>query len=114
MVSDPKQVPFDRWLAGDRKALSEGQLRGMALTPDGETLYLAMQTAEHVELWIVRPRAKDSRRLAQLPAGEHELVLERHAGDRHHGHPVRGLHAGLEGLNSGRGRAWWAGARRGV
>ena len=31
VVTDAKQVPFDRWLAGDRKALSEGQLRGMAL-----------------------------------------------------------------------------------
>lgn len=31
LVTDPKQVPFDRWLAGDKKALSDGQQRGMAL-----------------------------------------------------------------------------------
>jgi cytochrome c peroxidase len=31
VVTDAKQVPFDRWLAGDKKALSEQQMRGMAL-----------------------------------------------------------------------------------
>ncbi len=31
LVSDPKQVPFDRYMAGDKKALSTPQLRGMAL-----------------------------------------------------------------------------------
>lgn len=31
IVTDPKQVPFDRWLAGDKKALNESQQRGMAL-----------------------------------------------------------------------------------
>jgi cytochrome c peroxidase len=31
LVSDPKQVPFDRWLAGDKKALDDAQQRGMAL-----------------------------------------------------------------------------------
>lgn len=31
VVTDAKQVPFDRWLAGDRKALSDAQQRGMAL-----------------------------------------------------------------------------------
>jgi cytochrome c peroxidase len=31
VVTDPKQVPFDRWLAGGRKALDASQLRGMAL-----------------------------------------------------------------------------------
>jgi len=31
LVSDPKQVPFDRYLAGDKKALSEAQIRGMEL-----------------------------------------------------------------------------------
>ncbi|MGE0671432.1 MAG: cytochrome-c peroxidase [Methylibium sp.] len=31
VVSDAKQVPFDRWLAGDKKALSDAQQRGMAL-----------------------------------------------------------------------------------
>lgn len=31
VVTDAKQVPFDRWLAGDRKALNASQLRGMAL-----------------------------------------------------------------------------------
>jgi cytochrome c peroxidase len=31
IVSDAKQVPFDRYLAGDKKALSESQVRGMAL-----------------------------------------------------------------------------------
>lgn len=31
VVTDAKQVPFDRWLAGDKKALSESQQRGMAL-----------------------------------------------------------------------------------
>ncbi len=30
LVSDAKKVPFDRYLAGDKKALSESQLRGMA------------------------------------------------------------------------------------
>lgn len=31
LVSDPKKVPFDRYAMGDKKALSEAQLRGMAL-----------------------------------------------------------------------------------
>lgn len=31
VVTDPRQVPFDRWLAGDKKALNAAQLRGMAL-----------------------------------------------------------------------------------
>lgn len=31
VVTDAKQVPFDRWLAGDKKALSDSQQRGMAL-----------------------------------------------------------------------------------
>ena len=35
VVTDAKQVPFDRWLAGDKKALSESQQRGMALQRQG-------------------------------------------------------------------------------
>lgn len=31
IISDAKQVPFDRYMAGDKKALSEGAQRGMAL-----------------------------------------------------------------------------------
>ncbi len=31
VITDAKQVPFDRWLAGDKKALNDQQLRGMAL-----------------------------------------------------------------------------------
>lgn len=31
LVSDPKKVPFDRYMAGDRKALNDSQLRGMAV-----------------------------------------------------------------------------------
>ncbi len=31
LVSDRKQVPFDRYLAGDKRALSESQVRGLAL-----------------------------------------------------------------------------------
>ncbi|HET8577363.1 MAG TPA: cytochrome c peroxidase [Methylomirabilota bacterium] len=31
IVSDPKKVPFDRYMTGDKKALTEAQLRGMAL-----------------------------------------------------------------------------------
>ena len=31
VVTDAKQVPFDRWQAGDKKALSESQQRGLAL-----------------------------------------------------------------------------------
>ena len=31
LVSDAKMVPFDRYMAGDKKALSDSQLRGMAL-----------------------------------------------------------------------------------
>lgn len=31
IVSDPKQVPFDRYMKGDKKALSEAALRGKAL-----------------------------------------------------------------------------------
>ncbi len=31
IVTDAKQVPFDRWLAGDKKALGDAQQRGMAL-----------------------------------------------------------------------------------
>ncbi len=31
IVSDPKKVPFDRYMMGDKKAMTEAQLRGMAL-----------------------------------------------------------------------------------
>lgn len=31
LVSDPKKVPFDRYMAGDKGALSESQVRGMAV-----------------------------------------------------------------------------------
>ncbi|MGE0674642.1 MAG: cytochrome-c peroxidase [Methylibium sp.] len=31
LVTDAKQVPFDRWLAGDKQALNAAQQRGMAL-----------------------------------------------------------------------------------
>jgi cytochrome c peroxidase len=31
LVTDPKKVPLDRWLAGDKQALSAAQQRGMAL-----------------------------------------------------------------------------------
>lgn len=31
LVSDPKQVPFDRYMAGDKKALSDSAQRGMAV-----------------------------------------------------------------------------------
>jgi len=31
VITDAKQVPFDRWLAGDKKALNASQQRGMAL-----------------------------------------------------------------------------------
>lgn len=31
VVTDAKQVPFDRWLAGDKKALNTSQLRGLTL-----------------------------------------------------------------------------------
>jgi len=31
VVTDAKQVPFDRWLAGDKKALSAAQQRGLVL-----------------------------------------------------------------------------------
>jgi cytochrome c peroxidase len=31
VITDAKQVPFDRWLAGDKKALNDQQMRGMAL-----------------------------------------------------------------------------------
>jgi cytochrome c peroxidase len=31
IVTDPQQVPLDRWLAGDKQALDDAQLRGMAL-----------------------------------------------------------------------------------
>lgn len=31
IVTDAKQVPFDRWLAGDKKALTDSQQRGLAL-----------------------------------------------------------------------------------
>lgn len=31
LITDAKQVPFDRWLAGDKKALTDSQQRGLAL-----------------------------------------------------------------------------------
>lgn len=31
VITDAKQVPFDRWLAGDKKALTDAQLRGLGL-----------------------------------------------------------------------------------
>lgn len=47
---------------------NSGNVRAMTLSPDGEVLYVLIQTAENHELWVNRLRAQEMRRAATFPA----------------------------------------------
>ncbi|MEP7296688.1 MAG: S41 family peptidase [Burkholderiales bacterium] len=49
---------------------NSGDVRAMAMTPDGETLLFIMKTADSYELWINRMRKKELKRVAGFPAGK--------------------------------------------
>ena len=56
-----------------------GDLRDQAVTPDGEQLFYITKTGEGYELWHVRLRDKESKRVATMPGGRGEetsLVLD--------------------------------------
>ena len=49
---------------------NSGSIRAAAMTPDGETLFFALQTAEAIELWIGRLRDKEVKKVAEFPAAD--------------------------------------------
>ncbi|MBV8034203.1 S41 family peptidase [Roseateles sp.] len=51
-----------------------GDIKDYAMTPDGEQLFYVVKTEEGHELWQVRLREKEGRRLASLPGGRIEAV----------------------------------------
>ena len=53
-----------------RLTTNSGNVRAMTLSPDGEVLYVLLQTAEAYELWVNRLRHDDVRRAAVFPAAK--------------------------------------------
>lgn len=49
---------------------NSGDLRAQVLSPDGETLYFLMASADTLTLWANRPRDKALKKLAEFPAGD--------------------------------------------
>jgi Tol biopolymer transport system component/C-terminal processing protease CtpA/Prc len=74
----PAPVKIERENLEDRVVRltqNSGPLRAAAMTPDGETVFYAVQTAEAVELWSHKPRQKATKKVAEVPAakeGDHE------------------------------------------
>ncbi|HJV71653.1 S41 family peptidase [Ideonella sp.] len=67
----PEPVKIERDNLEDRVVRltqNSGPLRAAAMTPDGETLFYAVQTAEAVELWSHKPRQKATKKVAEVPA----------------------------------------------
>ncbi len=74
-ITLPAPLEIDLTNIEDRKArltLNSSLLRGAALTPDGETLLYLSKTADGYDLWLGKPRDKETRRIATFPdaAGE--------------------------------------------
>lgn len=68
-VKLPKPVKIERENLEDRivrLTQNSGPLRAAAMTPDGETLFYAVQTAEAIELWSHKPREKATKKLAEV------------------------------------------------
>lgn len=53
-----------------RLTTNSGQMRAAAMTPDGETLFFVVKTADSHELWVARLRDKDIKKVAGFPAGD--------------------------------------------
>lgn len=53
-----------------RLTTNSGNVRATTLSPDGEVLYVLLQTAETYELWVNRLRHDESRRAAVFPAAK--------------------------------------------
>ncbi|CAM3932333.1 S41 family peptidase [Roseateles saccharophilus] len=73
----PEPVVIEQQGLEDRVArLStvSGDIRDYALTPDGEQLFYVAKAGEGFELWQVRLRDKEGRRVASLPGGRGDNV----------------------------------------
>lgn len=57
-----------------RLTTASGDIQDYALTPDGEQLFYVSRVGEGYELWQVRLRDKEGRRVAQLPGGRGQAV----------------------------------------
>ncbi len=71
----PEPVKVEREGLEDRVVRltpNSGPLRAAAMTPDGETLFYLVQTAEAYELWSLKPRQKAVKKVADFPAGKAE------------------------------------------
>ncbi|RTL44357.1 MAG: peptidase S41 [Burkholderiales bacterium] len=73
----PKPVIIETAGLDDRVArlsTASGDIRDYALTPDGEQLFYVAKVDDGFELWQVRLRDKEGRRVAALPGGRVESV----------------------------------------
>jgi tricorn protease len=71
----PEPVKVEREGLEDRVVRltpNSGPLRAAAMTPDGETMFYLVQTADAVELWSLKPRQKAVKKVAEFPAGKAE------------------------------------------
>jgi len=57
-----------------RLSQSSGDIKDIALTPDGEQLFYVTKAGEGFELWQVRLREKEGKRVASLPGGRGDEV----------------------------------------
>ncbi len=57
-----------------RLTTASGDIQDYALTPDGEQLFYVSRVGDGYELWQVRLRDKEGRRVAQLPGGRGQAV----------------------------------------
>lgn len=67
----PEPVKIERERLEDRivrLTTNSAPMRAAAMSPDGELLLYAVQTAEAVELWSLRPRDKALKKLAEVSA----------------------------------------------
>jgi tricorn protease len=71
----PPPLQIDLTNIEDRKArltLNSSLLEGAALTPDGETLLYLSKTADGFDLWLGKPRDKETRRIASFPGDDED------------------------------------------
>jgi tricorn protease len=73
----PKPVVIEQEGLEDRTAritTVSGDIKDYAMTPDGEQLFYVVKAGEGHELWQVRLREKEGKRVATLPGGRIEAV----------------------------------------